>query len=141
MLVYVAISLLTHHESTSYAAFLHCALSFVALYSATAILEAKVSHFTVRLTLKLRTCILSMVGEKMLRLPRPVVIEIDISTLLGSELDAFLAGIRAAPVGLANMIQICCAVFGLTFIMGNVAYLALACILGESSDIKRGIII
>lgn len=131
MLVYVAISLLTNHESTSYAAFLHCALSFVALYSATAILEAKVSHFTVKLTLKLRTCILSMVGEKMLRLPRPVVIEIDISTLLGSELDAFLAGIRAAPVGLANMVQICCAVFGLTFIMGNVAYLALACILGE----------
>lgn len=73
-----------------------------------------------------------MVGEKTFRLPRSVVIETDISSLLGSELDEFLEAIRVAPVVLANLIQICWATYGLTFIVGNVAYLVLACFFGKS---------
>lgn len=134
VLAYAALFLLVNRSSTPYAAFLQCTLSFGVLYYTMAALDAITRQFTINFALKLRTSVLSLATEKIFRLSRSTAINANLGSLLGTELQAFMQCISTFEVGLISMLAICGSLYGLTFIIGRFAYLALGSLFGKKTS-------
>lgn len=131
ILMYTALSLLSHKASTAYLAYLHCTLSFAVLYYAMAASDAKVRAFTTEFALKLRTCILSKISEKIFRLSQSTASQSNLPGLLGADLQTFMTCISTIPTGLINFFETIISAFALTFVIGRFAYFILFSILGK----------
>lgn len=137
ILIYTSLFLLSHQSSTAYAAYVHCTIGFAVLYYAMAASEAVVRQFTTKLALRLRTAVLSIVSEKIFRLPKSTATHASLARFLGTDLHAFMACIAAVPVGLINIFETILSAIGLAFIIGGFAYFILVSILCKPQSLLR----
>lgn len=135
VLVYTALFLLENQATTPYAAFVHCTFSVAMLYYAMAALGARIRQFTTDFALKLRTTVLTLIAEKLFRLSRSAAAEANLNSFLGTELQTFIQCISTFGEGLISTFAIGGSFYGLTFVIGRWAYVALASLFGMLSSL------